>query len=39
MSVVWKPIEPAHARAWAELSNLLARVDDTDEFYEPEDLV
>ena len=39
MSVVWKPIEPAHAPAWAELSNLLARVDDTDEFYEPEDLV
>ncbi|WP_077488042.1 GNAT family N-acetyltransferase [Sinomonas mesophila] len=39
MSVVWKPIEPDHAPAWAELSNLLARVDDTDEFYEPEDLV
>ncbi|MEN2745990.1 GNAT family N-acetyltransferase [Sinomonas halotolerans] len=39
MSVVWKPIEPAHAAAWAELSNVLAKIDDTDEFYEPEDLV
>ncbi|WP_369045991.1 GNAT family N-acetyltransferase [Sinomonas sp. P10A9] len=39
MSVVWKPIEAAHAPAWAELSNLLARADDTDEFYNPEDLV
>lgn len=39
MSIVWKPIEPAHAPAWAELSNHLARTDDTDEFYEPADLV
>lgn len=39
MSIVWKPIEPDHAPAWAELSNVLARSDDTDEFYEPEDLV
>jgi ribosomal protein S18 acetylase RimI-like enzyme len=38
MSVIWKPIEPAHAAAWAELSTALARHDDTDEFYEPEDL-
>lgn len=39
MSIVWKPIEPVHAPAWAQLSNTLAHSDDTDEFYEPEDLV
>ncbi|MEA5455583.1 GNAT family N-acetyltransferase [Sinomonas sp. JGH33] len=38
MSIVWKPIEPSDTPSWAELSNLLATADGSDEHYAPEDL-
>lgn len=34
----WRPLRAEDVPAWAELSNLLARVDETEEFYEAEDL-
>ncbi|WP_336854157.1 GNAT family N-acetyltransferase [Sinomonas albida] len=38
MSIVWKPIVPAHAPAWAELSNLLAFDQGVEDYYAPHDL-
>lgn len=38
MSIVWKPIVPAHAPAWAELSNLLAFDQGVEDYYAPQDL-
>ncbi|MCK0113168.1 GNAT family N-acetyltransferase [Ornithinimicrobium sp. F0845] len=34
----WSHLRPEDVPAWAELTNLLARVDQTEEFYEAEDL-
>ncbi|USQ77914.1 GNAT family N-acetyltransferase [Ornithinimicrobium cryptoxanthini] len=34
----WGHLRTEDVPAWAELTNLLARVDETEEFYEPEDL-
>jgi ribosomal protein S18 acetylase RimI-like enzyme len=34
----WARLRAEDVPAWAELTNLLARVDETEEFYEPEDL-
>lgn len=34
----WSAITAADVPAWTELTNLLARVDRTEEFYEPDDL-
>lgn len=38
MNVRFSTLSPDDLRAWAQLTNLLARVDGTDEFYEAEDL-
>lgn len=37
-TVRWQPLSVETAGAWSELTNLLAVVDGTDEFYEPEAL-
>ncbi|MEO6502892.1 MAG: GNAT family N-acetyltransferase [Jatrophihabitantaceae bacterium] len=37
-TVRWQPLSTETVTAWAELTNLLAVVDGTDEFYEPEAL-
>ncbi|UQX89514.1 GNAT family N-acetyltransferase [Jatrophihabitans telluris] len=36
--LLWRPLDTDDVQAWAELTNLVATVDDTEEFYEPEDL-
>ncbi|WP_417220138.1 GNAT family N-acetyltransferase [Arthrobacter sp.] len=38
MGLQYTTLSPASLAQWSELTNLLARVDDTEEFYEPEDL-
>ncbi|HTZ44867.1 MAG TPA: GNAT family N-acetyltransferase [Jatrophihabitans sp.] len=38
MTLTWRPLTVEDAEAWATLVNLLAEVDGTEEFYEPEDL-
>ena len=38
MALVWRSIQVEDTPAWSVLSNLLARQDDTDEVYGPEDL-
>jgi ribosomal protein S18 acetylase RimI-like enzyme len=38
MSIAWKPIDPAHTPAWAQLSNLLATADGTEDHYAASDL-
>lgn len=35
---IWRPLRPEDVPAWTELTNLLARVDRTEEFYDAEDL-
>lgn len=38
MTILWTSIDEDAVTAWSELTNLLARVDGTDQFYDPEDL-
>ncbi|UFU02676.1 GNAT family N-acetyltransferase [Ruania suaedae] len=38
MTLRWSTLDAGSVTAWSELTNLLARVDGTEEFYEPEDL-
>ncbi|SEE63475.1 GNAT family N-acetyltransferase [Ruania alba] len=38
MALRWSTLDPESVTAWAELTNLLARVDGTEEFYDAEDL-
>jgi mycothiol synthase len=38
VTVRWQPLDAGSVTAWAELTNLLAKVDGTDEYYEAEDL-
>ena len=38
MTYVWNHLTPENVPQWTELTNLLAEVDGTDEFYDPEDL-
>jgi len=38
MTVRWAPLTEADVAEWAELANLLAEVDRTNETYQPEDL-
>jgi ribosomal protein S18 acetylase RimI-like enzyme len=38
MSLRWDRLDAGAAKAWSDLTNLLAEVDGTDEFYDPQDL-